>query len=50
MSAKRLAQRLRGVNAEGFSWCIEPRCHDLHKLFVLGFFQRLANIMSETPA
>ena len=39
MSAKRLVQRLCGVNAECLSWRIEPRCHDLHKLFVLGFLQ-----------
>ena len=39
MRAKRLVQRLGGVNDDRLSWRIEPRCHDLYKLFVLGFLQ-----------
>ena len=39
MRAKRLVQRLCGVNGDRLSWRIEPRCHDLYKLFVLGFLQ-----------
>ena len=39
MRAKRLVQRLCGVNDDRLSWRVEPRCHDLYKLFVLGFLQ-----------
>ena len=39
MRAKRLVQHLCGVNDDRLSWRIEPRCHELYKLFVLGFLQ-----------